>query len=279
MDTDSLYSAFAMEVDVDRLNDLAYHPLESMIKPHLLEQWRSLIWSRANCDSINNAVWTPDYDRHFEPRRCCKDCHMWDQKTPFLFKLEAVGTKMTALSSKTYCMVTTDGKTKFATKGVQGKAIHGSRLVGEDQHTHVYDKMKLALETKTCGEPVTNKSFRMDRSYKTLDYAVMTTVGVTKSPYNVVYTKRVVQANGVDTVPLPTVLRPTKRRADPIGYDPNDNLQVDPDEPQQLPQVLRQGGVEVMQIDLEDDRDRVLGEDYPHLREAEGRGDDVDIDD
>jgi hypothetical protein len=34
-----------------------------------------------------------------------------------------------------------------------------------------------------------------------------------------------------------------------------------------------------MQIDLDDDRDRVLGEDYAHLREAEGAGDDVDIDD
>jgi hypothetical protein len=137
--------------------------------------------------------------------------------------------------------------------------------------------MKQALESKTCGTPVTNKSFRMDRS-KSLDYAVMTTVGVSKAPYNVVYTKRAVQANGVDTAPLPTVLRPTKRRADPIGYDPNADL-LENDDPQRLPQVLRRGGVDVMQIDLEDDRDRVLGEDYAHLREAEGGGDDVDIDD
>jgi hypothetical protein len=220
MDTDSFYCAYAMEINHAKLDeksdefDLNYHPFEQWIRPHLMEQWRALIWSQTDCCYDE---WVPDYTRHFEPRRCCSRHNTHDQKTPFLFKLEAWGTSMTALSSKTYSLVKSDGGSKYATKGVQKTAIQKSLAEGEG----VYDKMKDALQSKTCGHPVTNVSLRMDHKQKE-----MSTMSVKKAPYNIIYTKRVVQPNGIDTAPLDITLQPPIRRDDPIGYNPNDSLQV-----------------------------------------------------
>jgi hypothetical protein len=223
MDTDSFYCAYAMEINQAKLDeksdefDLNYHPFEQWIRPELLSQWRNLMWKGYSEYDVCYDGWEPDYAIHFEPRRCCPKHNLRDQKTPFLFKLEAWGTSMTALSSKTYSLVKSDGGSKYATKGIQKTAIQRSLVEGEG----VFDKMKDALESKTCGQPVTNISLRMDHKGKQ-----MTTMSLTKSPYNIIYTKRVVQPNGVDTEPLSITLEPPIRRVDPIGYNPNDSLQV-----------------------------------------------------
>jgi hypothetical protein len=276
MDTDSFYCAYNMEVDYAKLgdpktqDDLDYHPFTTKIRPHLMEQWRALIWSQTDCCYDE---WVPDYTRHFEPRRCCVDHNKHDQKTPFLFKLEAWGNKMTALSSKTYSLVEDGVGTKFATKGIQKRAIKQSRPEGADEHSHVYDRMTSAIEERNCGELVKNVSLRNDQkpTAGVTESRGMSTVSQMKAPFNIIYTKRVVQANGIDTEPLDITLRPPIRRRDPKGYNPQRDQLAD--DPEQLPPILREG--EVMEIDLEDDRDRVLGEDYAHLREREPAGDDL----
>jgi hypothetical protein len=144
--------------------------------------------------------------------------HIHDQKTPFLFKLEASGTSMTALSSKTYCLVKNDGETKYAAKGVKRTAIEKSRD-GDDGDDHVFKKMKTALETKTCGEPVSNTTFRTDHKGMR-----MTTMTVTKAPYNSIYTKRKVCPNGIDTHPLSLTLEPPTKRHNPVGFNPGGHL-------------------------------------------------------
>jgi hypothetical protein len=218
MDTDSFYCAYKTDVDESKLDiksdefDLKYHPFEKLIRPELLDEWRYLVWPECNDG------WILDYSRHFEPRRCCMKHYIHDQKTPFLFKLEASGTSMTALSSKTYCLAKPDGGVKYAAKGVKRTAIEQSRGEDEDQ-THVFKKMRTALQTKTCGEPVANTTIRMDHKAHH-----MTTMTVTKDPYNSVYTKRKVCPNGIDTLPLSITLEPPVKRHNPVGFNPGGPL-------------------------------------------------------
>ena len=117
MDTDSMYAHFQIDIDLARMDDPTYCPLEVLVKPERLAEFRRDIYD--NCSD----EWIPDYTRHFLCRSCCAQHNKHDQKTPLLFKLEAYGKSMTALSSKTYAMVQTDGKEKVASKGIQKKAF------------------------------------------------------------------------------------------------------------------------------------------------------------
>ena len=117
MDTDSMYAHFNLQLDYDRMDDPTYCPLRPLVREHCLAEFDACLYNHCYDD------WVPDYSRDFLCRCCCARHNKHDQKTPLLFKLEAYGKDMTALCSKTYAMVQSDGTEKVASKGVQKKAL------------------------------------------------------------------------------------------------------------------------------------------------------------
>ena len=133
-----------------RMDDPTYCPLEVLVKPERLAEFRRDIYD--NCSD----EWIPDYTRHFLCRSCCAQHNKHDQKTPLLFKLEAYEKCMTALSSKTYAMVQTDGKEKVASKGIQKKALLFK--LGDAVNEAMEGCLQQGVDTQ-----ITNTSFRLHK--------------------------------------------------------------------------------------------------------------------
>ena len=104
---------------------------------------------------------------------------------------------MTALCSKTYAMVQSDGKEKVASKGIQKKAL--LHLLGDAVNESMSRRLHEGEDTV-----VENTSFRLHKGE-------IHTVKQKKSAFNQIYTKREVLADGVSTRPLDLVLKPHQK--------------------------------------------------------------------
>ena len=93
MDTDSLYFAVS-KYQHQQQDDLTSHPLMSMVKEGLLEEFKSKLFDHCEED------WKPDFAEHYFPRQCCMTHNQYDQKTPGLFKLEQSRQGIVVLCSK-----------------------------------------------------------------------------------------------------------------------------------------------------------------------------------
>ena len=92
MDTDSLYFA------------LSSRNMDSLVRPELLAEYQA-----------EKYKWFP---------RTCKTYKAFDRRKPGLFKVEAEGSKMVALCSKSYCLADDEtGAQKFSAKGCNKNAI------------------------------------------------------------------------------------------------------------------------------------------------------------
>ena len=105
MDTDSLYFSFSKP-------DLA-----SIVKPEYKDDFINGLTN--NC---NDLPYGPDQG-HFFLRDCCDKHRSFDKRTPGLFKMEATGTEMISLCSKTYSLKKSDGTLKFSSKGLNRHAL------------------------------------------------------------------------------------------------------------------------------------------------------------
>ena len=190
MDTDSMYAHFEVDLDLERMNDPTYCPLLALVKPEKWQEFCEGIYQ--HCDD----QWKPDYSRHFLCRGCCEKHNKHDQKTPLLFKLEAYGKYMTAMCSKTYAMVQSDGKEKLASKGIQKKAL--MHVLGDGVNEAMDKCLHEGVDTQ-----IENITFRLHQGR-------MHTVKQRKSAFNQIYTKREVLPDGVHTRPLDLVLKPYK---------------------------------------------------------------------
>ena len=145
MDTDSAYLA---------LSTLTF---EEAIKPHMLEEYHR-----------EKHLWFPREDHH-----------MYDMRTPGLFKIEWQGTEFLGLCSKTYyCSGSQD---KFAAKGVSRKNV-------------TMDVYRQVLATKQTATGV-NRGMRM-KGNKMYSYTQE------KDAFTYLYFKRRVLADGVSTTYL-----------------------------------------------------------------------------
>ena len=96
-DTDSAYFAISGE------------NLLQVIKPELKSDLMNQIFN--SCDDSITPKWFP--------RECCDKHKKYDRRTSGLFKLEASGTEMIALCSKTYLLKEGEGQFKMSCKGMQ----------------------------------------------------------------------------------------------------------------------------------------------------------------
>ena len=168
-DTDSLYMALNQE------------ELEMCVKPELLTEFESDIYSRCNNDL--KAVWFP--------RKCCEDHIALDRRFCGVFKLEFAGIKMVALCSKSYIIETESGKQKISCKGISKRLLSSP--------------MEKFLHTLNTSEANVsrNMGFRLHNSE-------MCTYDQTKIGFNYFYCKREVLEDGIHTKPLSLVLSPWK---------------------------------------------------------------------
>ena len=171
MDTDSAYMA------------LSKPSLEQAIKPHMLDLFIASVKH-----SCNDADYESDGDKVWFPRTCCKSHCKFDSRTPGLFKEEATGEKMVALSSKCYLLKQGD-KCKISCKGVN--------KCGLDNPLDIFTSV---LETKHSVKNI-NRGIRV-RNGAVFSYEQQ------KNGFSYFYCKRQVLSDGVSTVPLDIVLCP-----------------------------------------------------------------------
>lgn len=185
-DTDSAYFA------------LTGPDLKSVVKKELRKLFDSIVGvsglgtKNQNCNNQNfEANLT-----NFIPRECCQKHHKWDNKTPGLFKLEAEGSEMVALCSKTYILhikkpsSETEDQFKISTKGLMKNAL-----------LNPMSKFKSVLSTgKSSGGE--NRGFQLTRenyiySYKQIRHGI-----------SYLNSKRVVMRDGNHSRPIPKYLSP-----------------------------------------------------------------------
>ena len=170
MDTDSAYLAISGK------------SLDDILKPDkrdLLHQQKLL-----NChDYPFTAV------EGFFPRECCNKHKAYDKRTPGLFKVEAEGTAMIALCSKTYILKQKDDKVKFSSKGIN-----------KDQLANPFDMYKEVLKSKSP-HGATNRGFRPR-------HGTMYTYSQFRDGISYFYCKREVLLDGVHTKPLQIIASP-----------------------------------------------------------------------
>ena len=170
-DTDSAYFAISS-------NDI-----ESIIKPEMKAKYMKSVYHSCNVESF-----TPNTENWF-PRKCCSKHTKYDTRTPGLFKLEASGTEMIALCSKTYILKQDDGEMKYSCKGINKKALSSPM----DAYEHV-----LNTTLSGCG---LNKGFRVRMNtvftYEQIRYGL-----------SYFYCKRLLKNDGVSTEPLDLILTP-----------------------------------------------------------------------
>ena len=198
VDTDSQYLALSEPIDRERIDkDLSYHPLMSMVKPELVDEFKAMLYNHCKDD------WEPNDYVHFFPRQCCEEHNKLDQKRPGLFKTEVWGTEITCACSKTYSVITCDPdpthpsgfKEKISSKGIQARAL---KDVLKEANKSFGDLILQAQQ----GQPtqVTNMGF------KTSDKEGIRTYKQRKNAINTRYMKRRKYAN--NTKPIMSTLTP-----------------------------------------------------------------------
>ena len=164
-DTDSLYLALSGS----SLKDCVHKHL----LPEIIEQ------TELRCGDLGR------HENAYLPRTCCKTHNADDNKTPGLFKIEFLGTKMLCLSSKTYVGTSTNGTHKISCKGVNKMSVLRNNPI------EIFESV-LKDKKSRCGN---NIGFRMH-------CGVMSTYTQTRSAFPYLYFKREVLADGVTTKTL-----------------------------------------------------------------------------
>ena len=155
--------------------------LRNVVKPHLLKEFD---------DSLNDHCGEHDYNPSlqnampFLQRNCCDRDELHDARTPGIFKVECTGDGIVALSSKTYC-VKTSNLPKVSCKGINKSTLDNSS---------VYTMYKNVLLTK-ISESCVNRGIRLLNNN-------MVTYEQKRCGFRYSYWKRKLLADGVSTEPL-----------------------------------------------------------------------------
>ena len=170
MDTDSAYFA------------ISGNCLSDIVKPSMKSAFQTRISSNcANTDQIADT-------NIFFPRECCNTHIRFDKRTPGLFKLEASGDEMVALSSKTYLL--RDGECyKMSCKGINKTAVKEPMTTFKDA----------LFNRKTIS--ASNRGFR---ARKNTIYSYQQE----RSGFSYFYCKRKLLNDGINTAPLDLTLCP-----------------------------------------------------------------------
>ena len=104
-DTDSIYMTLAQPT-----------LLETVI-PHKKTEFEQLLYGHCN-----DTPFKAEGD-HFFPRECCEVHKAFDKRERGLFKLEASGTELIALASKTYFLSKPEGRNCVKAKGINKCAL------------------------------------------------------------------------------------------------------------------------------------------------------------
>ena len=187
MDTDSAYFAISDK------------NLYSVIKPELKKEYEKSVYYSCGIDKFEAE------GSHWFPRSCCDQHIKHDKRTPGLFKLEASGTKMLALCSKTYILRDDQNEFKYSCKGINKKAMK--------QPMEAYENV---LKTKNSGGGI-NRGFRSKQN-------TIYTYQQERSGLSYAYYKRDVESDGVSTKPLMLTLTPWEVLPKMIISSSNDAL-------------------------------------------------------
>lgn len=169
MDTDSAYFA------------ISGSNLADVVKSEMKEEFEKELYD--NCQNEAQVPWFP--------RKCCQTHQKHDRRTVGLFKLEAEGSEMIALCSKTYLLQQSDG-CKMSCKGIQKNALNAPM----DIFHHVLTTKKTISKT--------NIGFRTRENS-------MWTYQQDRAGFSYTYVKRRVCDDGIHTLPLEIVLCPWPR--------------------------------------------------------------------
>ena len=188
MDTDSAYFS------------LSKHSLIQAVKPSLQAAFTSRI--KNSCHEVNYLA----DERTWFPRECCQTHIKYDKRTPGLFKLEASGQEMIALSSKTYLL--RDGEScKISCKGVNKNSLLEPLPIF---HSVLNEKRSVST---------VNRGFRAVNNF-------IYSYEQEKVGFGYFYCKRTVLEDGISTAPLDIVLCPWSNNLteyvnsfDPLGLD------------------------------------------------------------
>ena len=170
-DTDSLYFT------------LSGAELSDVVIPAKREEFDKALFGHCNDQPFKAS------DGFWFPRQCCATHIVYDKRERGLFKLEASGTELIALASKTYFLRRPGMKDSIKAKGVNRSALV--------EPSSLY---RQALFDKTSSS-VKNMGFRAYQNK-------MVTYSQTRQGFSFFYVKRVVQPGGIDTLPLQIVLNP-----------------------------------------------------------------------
>ena len=175
-DTDSLYLSMSGKC------------LQDIIKPSKRQEFERSIYGHCYDRDTNGELFRAS-NEHWFPRQCCDSHKKYDKRERGLFKLEASGTELIALASKTYHLERSDEPNCVKAKGINKSALVNPR-----------DMYMAALTDKQTGS-AENVGFRA------VNNSIMTYVQ-TRRGFNFFYVKRKVLPNGIDTVPLTMTLNP-----------------------------------------------------------------------
>ena len=129
-----------------------------------------------------------DDSNNFFPRTCCAKHIKHDKREPGLFKEEFRCTEMICLCSKTYCCY--DKKTdkiKFSSKGLNKRTLQEAGEGPLEKYRRVLVEMENIKST--------------NRGFKVHNHAVAT-YEQTKKGLSYFYPKRIVEDDGIHTLPL-----------------------------------------------------------------------------
>ena len=171
MDTDSAYAGISAKT------------LEEIIKPSKKAEFHDQLYNHCYDEYYSSNQWFP--------RECCERHKLFDKRTPGVFKLEAEGDEMVALSSKTYLLILDllTEKYKISSKGVNPKAIIDPIIAYQEV---------LRTQKPKSGR---NKGFRIKNN-------TIYTYEQDRAGLTYLYPKRIVLSDGVNTSPLDITLSP-----------------------------------------------------------------------
>ena len=169
MDTDSLYLALSEE------------DLEDVILPKKRAEWDQLRFNDCTDNFTANAA------DNFFPRTCCSVHKKHDKREPGLFKEEFGCAQLFCLCSKTYCCYDRkSNKYKFSSKGLNERTLENCG----DGPLSIY------REVLQEGVNVTSTS----RGFRRIQHSVAT-YEQTKKRLSYVYSKRIVEEDGIHSKP------------------------------------------------------------------------------
>ena len=178
-DTDSMY----LSISGTGFRDI--------VKPQLMEEFYRDVYTNwfpsESCkEHHSDFVQAMVSGRPWTRAPCCEGSHLYDQKTPGLFKVEWQGEGMVCLCSKTYYCSGVN-KDKMSCKGIQKS---------RNSKTLTYARYKDILDSGKNGGGV-NMGFRFDPSTQR-----MYTYSQTRQSLSYLYGKRKVLEDGIHTAPL-----------------------------------------------------------------------------